>query len=267
MSISDGFFKAKNREIAQSEIVSRLGGSSEVTEFLTDYILNVAKGDARMKKFPMAVFVHESKPQFPLNDGEMLDGYAVDVVDKKEVASKYMGSADTVYLHQKEQLSEGMKTPSHIVAIFITRIPSGSKLAWTVDVVGSLQKKIESNVVIEKTDKEKTISAIQKVFGDHSSKSFSFEWTEGSFSIEFYRKVNPAQFNDVEYYLGELEAKKALSDCILWNFIILKKEDGIFIKFERAGTESISVSELRKIENKLGEFDSDLRRVKRTKLI
>ena len=142
MGINSGFFKAKNREVAQSEIIGRLGGASEVTEFLTDYILNIAKGDTRMKKFPMAVFVHESKPQFSLNDGELLDGYAVDVFSKKEVSSKYMGSSDSTYWHQKEQLSEGMTTPSNIVAIFITRIPSNGKLSWTVDIVGNLQKRI-----------------------------------------------------------------------------------------------------------------------------
>jgi hypothetical protein len=145
MSVSDGFFKASKREVAYSEIINRLGGSSEATEYLTEYILNIAKGDTRMKKFPMALFVHETKPQFALNDGELLDGYVVDLVAKKELASKYMGSADTVYHHRAEQLSEGAQTPVNIVAIFITRIPGGPKMAWTVDVVGNLQTKLSNS--------------------------------------------------------------------------------------------------------------------------
>jgi hypothetical protein len=263
MGVSEGFFKAKSREVAESEITSRLGGESETTEFLTNYILNIAKGDSRMKKFPMAVFVHETKPQFSLSDGEMLDGYAVDVSAKKQIGSKYMGSSDTVYLHQKEQLSEGMTTPSNIIAIFITRIPSGSKLAWTVDVVGKLQKKVESKVDIISSADDVVKELIKKVFSDYPQNSFSWQKSEKHFSIEFYRKVNPVQFNDVEYYLGELDSKQNLNDAS-WSYVIAKREDGILVKFETTETD-LSLSLLRKVEYKIAEIDSDLRRVKRSK--
>jgi hypothetical protein len=168
MGISESFFKAKNREVAQSEIVSRLGGESEVTSFLTDYILNISKGDTRMKKFPMAIFVHESKPQFSLNDGELLDGYAVDINTQKEVTKRYMGSGDTTYLHHKEQLSEGMTTPEHIIAIFVTRIPSQGKLAWTVDVVGKIQKQVSKKIEELDTRDSKNLDLLKKVFRDYS---------------------------------------------------------------------------------------------------
>jgi hypothetical protein len=263
MSISSGFFKAKNREVAQSEIISRLGGDSEITSFLTDYILNIAKGDSRMKKFPMAIFVHESKPQFSLSDGEMLDGYAVDINSKKEVASRYMGSGDTTYLHQKEQLSEGMKTPEHIIAIFVTRIPSQGKLAWTVDVVGNIQKQVERKPETLETKECQFLDALKKVFRDYSEKSFSYSIEPEKTTVEFYRKVEATQFSDVEYYLGQLDLQQPLKPASNWNYGVFKREDAILIRFENL-KENLTIKDFREVEYKIEEIDSDLRRVKRS---
>lgn len=254
MSIDQGFFKAKNKIEALNEITARLGGSSEVTDYLAELILSLYSGDSRMKKFPMALFVHEEKPQFTLNDGEMLEGFAINLSTKQKTTLSYMGSADTVFQHKKEQLSEGMKTPENVIAVFITKIPHNQKLAWTVDIVGHLQKRIET--VQEKSPIDETKEAASKTFEG----KYNLEFLNNETIVSFKRKMKSKDISDIQYYLGELN-KWHPHD--VWEYQIELNDEVLTITFKTSKELPIPRSSFLKVENQIASLDSDIRRLNR----
>lgn len=102
---------------------------------ITEQILS--KKRHGMKRVPSWVHFRKYKPQFCLDNGDLLYAYAFDAYGEL-VGEKYCGSGDSVIHHQFEQLAEGQEAPENSIIIFVTIFASSRNSPWSLDVVTDL---------------------------------------------------------------------------------------------------------------------------------
>lgn len=141
-----GMFNAKTKSEAIANISSRLSMITDqgLIDYIADLVLQYPKQRPKLRKFPSWVSQHESKPSFALSAGDLLFMFAVRTVakGKYEVTPiRYGGSEDSVFFHQREQLSSGQIAPTQTVGVFITESAGTSNRYWSVDVwVGQAER-------------------------------------------------------------------------------------------------------------------------------
>lgn len=92
---------------------------------------------------PRAIYFHDTKPEFYLDNGDVLHGYGVDLVTGKVLGSHYCGSGCSTIHHRAEQLSSGAQAPNGRALMFVHEYWNGKNMSWTVTVVSpNIQREI-----------------------------------------------------------------------------------------------------------------------------
>jgi hypothetical protein len=87
-----------------------------------------------MKRVPFSITFTDSKPQFYLDNGDMLKAYAFDMQGNL-LGEAYCGSGDTVLHHAGVQLGEGQKAPQGVIVAFVNTYASSSNHPWSLTIV------------------------------------------------------------------------------------------------------------------------------------
>lgn len=97
-------------------------------------IIKECRGEDMMAK-PRRVGFYSEKPAYYLNDGDVLDFYAVNIEAQTIVGHHFAGSADSAINHP-EQFTMGQKVTGDAV-LAVVSYWNGRNTSWTIDVISS----------------------------------------------------------------------------------------------------------------------------------
>ena len=89
-----------------------------------------------MKRLPFSISFTKTKPQFCLDDGELLSYVPVNLTTGEVGEEIYGGSYDSIMHHVPEQLGEGrIAMPKDAAIIFVNNMWNGRNRSWALTVV------------------------------------------------------------------------------------------------------------------------------------
>lgn len=89
-----------------------------------------------MKRLPSSVTFSKIKPQFCLNDGDLLSYVPVNLTTGEVGEERYGGCNDTIMHHIPEQLGEGaINMPRDAAIVFVENYWNGRNRSWRLTVV------------------------------------------------------------------------------------------------------------------------------------